>query len=173
MARRKPKPPAVVINNLEQADEVLREMCQWSRAIEVIQQQMNTSIDEAKTEAKALAAVPLARLAELEESLAAYASYQSGELFKSKKTVTVTFGSFGFRKSTALKPEKKGSWEKVLEMLKSLKMPEAIRTTEEVDKEVLQGWTDERLATVGARRVPTDKFWCEVDTASLSDEARP
>ena len=172
MARSKPKPPAVVINSLEQADEVLREMCQCARAIEIVQSEMNATIDKAKAEAKELAATSQARLAELEASLAAYASYQSAELFKSRKSLSLVFGTFGFRKSTEIKPASKSTWASILEKVKSLGLTQAVRIKEEVNKETLQEWPDERLEAVGARRVSEDKFWCEVDQAALENTAR-
>jgi phage host-nuclease inhibitor protein Gam len=172
MARRKPNPPAVVINNLEQADDVLREMAKCSREIELIRSSMNQVIDDAKNEAKELASTHQARLAELEESLAAYATYQRSDLFKVRKSITRVFGSFGFRKSTEIKPEKKQTWGGILEQLKSLGMTHAVRIKEEVNKETLQEWPDERLEKVGARRVSEDRFWVEVDQAALEDTSR-
>ncbi|MEZ5571202.1 MAG: host-nuclease inhibitor Gam family protein [Halioglobus sp.] len=172
MARRKPQAPAVVINNLEQADDLLREMAECSRKIESIKSAMNQVIDDAKSEAKELAATSQARLSELEESLAAYATYQKAELFKSRKSVTRVFGTFGFRKSTEIKPQTKNTWGGILDQLKSLGMNHAIRIKEEVNKETLQEWPDERLEKVGARRVVEDKFWVEVDQAALEDGAR-
>jgi len=171
MARRKPNPPAVVINNLEQADDLLREMAECSRRIDAIRSTMNEAIDAAKAEGKEQAAGHAARLKELEESLAAYATYQKPELFKSRKSVTRVFGTFGFRKSTEIKPQTKHTWGSILEQLKSLGMNHAVRTKEEVNKETLQEWPDERLEKVGARRVSEDKFWVEVDQAALEDTA--
>lgn len=167
MARSKPQAPAVVINNLEQADDLLREMAVCSRAIESIRSTMNQAIDDAKAQAKEQAATHAARLKELEESLAAYATYQKAELFKARKSVTRVFGTFGFRKSTEIKPLAKQTWGSIMEQLKSLGLTHAIRTKEEVNKETLQEWPDERLEKVGARRVSEDRFWVEVDQAAL------
>lgn len=172
MARRKPNTPAVVINTLEQADDVLREMAECSRQIESIKSSMNQAIDSAKADAKEQAATPQARLAELEESLAAYATYQKSDLFKVRKSVTRVFGTFGFRKSTEIKPEKKQTWGGILDQLKALGLTHAIRMKEEVNKETLQEWPDERLEKVGARRVSEDRFWVEVDQAALEDTTR-
>lgn len=172
MARRKPNTPVVAIANLEQVDDVLREMAECSRHLEAIRADMNAAIDAAKADAKARAAVPGQRLAELEESLAAYATVQRAALFNVRKSITRVFGSFGFRKSTEIKPLAKNTWGGILDALKSLGMTHAVRTKEEVNKEVLQEWPDERLERVGARRVSQDRFWVEVDQAALEDSVR-
>lgn len=167
MARAKPKTPAVVIASLDDADEVLREMAECYRQIVGITVHMNEAIDAAKEAAKLQAAAPTARLKALEESLATYATYQKDELFKARKSITRVFGTFGFRKSTKITPAKKQTWGSILEALKKLGLAQAVRTKEEVNKEVLQEWPDERLEAVGACRDRRDEFWCEVDFAAL------
>jgi hypothetical protein len=51
-----------------------------------------------------------------------------------------------------------------------MKFSEAVRVKEEVNKEEMAAWPDERLALVGARRVEKDQFWYEVDQDSISDK---
>lgn len=173
MARQKPKTPAVVINSLDQVDDVLCEMAVCNRSLVGITVAMNAAIDAAKADAKAHAAVHTARLKELEESLAAYATYQKPELFKQRKSITRVFGTFGFRKSTEIKPQAKQTWGGILDAIKTLGLMQAVRIKEEVNKETLQEWPDERLEVIGARRVSEDKFWVEVDITALEDGHAP
>lgn len=169
--RRKPKTPAVVINSLDEADAVLRQMAECDREIEHIRSTMNDAIDAVKAEAKDMSAPYVEQHKDLEESLAAYATYQKHKLFTQGRTVRGVFGRFGFRVSSELKPQPKNTWGGVLDQLKGLGMTQAVRVKEEVNKEVLQEWPDERLEKVGARRVKSDRFWVEVDQAALEDRA--
>lgn len=169
MTRRKPKAPAVVITSDQEVDEVLREMAECDREIERIQSTMNAAIDAVKTNAKDRAIPHMLRRKELEESLAAYATYHKQKLFAKGKTITRVFGRFGFRRSTVLKPMSKRTWATVLEEVKSFGLTTAVRVKEEINKEVLQEWPDERLERVGARRLISDKFWVEVDQTALED----
>lgn len=169
MARTKPKAPAIVIQSLDDADGVLREMAECNRTINSIASDLNAGIDQLKGVAKECAAPYQARLRELEESLAAYAAYQKPELFRSRKSITRVFGTFGFRKSTEIKPQPKNTWGGILDAIKTLGLTQAVRVKEEVNKETLQEWPDERLEVIGARRVSEDKFWVEVDVAALEN----
>jgi phage host-nuclease inhibitor protein Gam len=58
----------------------------------------------------------------------------------------------------------------VLGLLKEMKFPDAIRKKEEVNKDELATWPAERLDLVGARRVPQDVFWYEVNSDRIADK---
>lgn len=161
--------PAVVIESLDDADKVLREMAECARSVDKIKADMNEAIDLEKSLAAEQASPLLARHKELAESLAAYATYRKSDLFSKRKTLQRVFGRFGFRESTEIKPKAGSTWQKVLEALQAQKIYDGIRIKEEVNKEALASWTDQRLATVESRRVKSDKFWVEVDQEALEE----
>ena len=49
-----------------------------------------------------------------------------------------------------------------LERLRKFKFLEGIRTKEEINKDAMTAWTDEKLETVGLRRQKSDGFFVEV-----------
>jgi len=96
---------------------------------------------------------------------------EKGRLFVGKRSVDLDYGKLGWRKSTEIKPAAKTTWAMILGRLRELAFGEAIRIKEEVNREVLHEWPEERLELVGARRVEKDTFWYEIDEAKLADQA--
>ncbi|MBF0293252.1 MAG: host-nuclease inhibitor Gam family protein [Nitrospinae bacterium] len=115
------------IKNLEQANEALREMAELQRTLAGAEAALNGKIDSLKKASIEKAAPLQAKLTELEKAIQVYAEYNQGELFLDRKSVALSFGSFGFRSSTALKTMSKWTWEKVLSALKSLGGKGAVR----------------------------------------------
>ncbi len=157
------KPKAVIIADTDEAGAALAEMAELDRTLDLHTVEMNEAMDLAKAKAKAACAPLEARRKELATALANFAEGRKGELFKTRKSLELLFGVIGFRQSTAIKTVNKATtWEMVLERIKQFGFGEAVRTQESVDKDTLRGWTDERLATVGARREVKDEFYIEV-----------
>jgi phage host-nuclease inhibitor protein Gam len=75
-------------------------------------------------------------------------------LFKDKKTVQLSFGNFGYRKSTSISVKKT-----TLELLKKLGLDRYIRVKEEPDKEAMADMDDEALAQADAVRKVKDDFF--------------
>ncbi len=172
MATRKKPSNLVLIETLAGADNALAEIARLQRDLERIETTLNKSIDKAKATAEELAAPIRARLGALDNGLLAFGEYHKEQVCQGKRrSVDLRFGSLGFHKSTDLKPMPKMTWAKVLELLKSSNREAAIRTKEEVNKEVLNTFPDDELAEVGARRVPKDAFWYEVKQEQLVDAA--
>lgn len=171
MSRRKPR-NLFPVKDLAAANAALGEMGQLQRSIEAVQHRMNQTIDQAKAEAEAEAAPLQSRLEALENGLQAFAEYNKDELFKGRKTVKLDFGLLGYRKSTKLATLAKITWAMVLEKLLELGFAEAIRTKEEVNREVVKGWPEERQALVGCRTVEEDEFWVEADQTKLCGQEK-
>ncbi|MBF0415622.1 MAG: host-nuclease inhibitor Gam family protein [Magnetococcales bacterium] len=167
-ATKRVKPKATVsIQNLEQADAVLAEIGEVQRQIDTIETRMNDAIDEIK-EGASLQAQPLKeRLERLSEGLAAFGDYQKEGFFKDRRTIQLTFGTLGFRKSSEIRAVVGKKLADVLDALKTHKFFEAIKKTEKVNKDVLRDWTDDRLALVHAAREEKDTFWYEIKEAEV------
>ncbi|MBF0438740.1 MAG: host-nuclease inhibitor Gam family protein [Magnetococcales bacterium] len=165
------KPENLVhVRDLTQANAVLGEIAQLKRNIETIEADMNDSIDRIKRSAEAFAAPRHARLNALANGLLAFAEFNKEALFVKRRGIELSFGELGFRRSSELKPKARGTWAQVLDTLKGVGAGEAIRVREDVNREVLRLWSDERLQLVGVQRVEKDIFWYEVKTETLNQE---
>lgn len=170
--RNRTKPKQIEhIKDLKAADTALGEIAGIKRRLAEIDQELNDGIDLLKAEAAAKAHPIQERLTGLENGLLAYAEFNQAELFAKKKSVELTFGSLGYRKSTEVKPKPKFTWKLVLEKLKELSFSSAIRTKEEPNKEELRGWPEERLDLVGVRKVPRETFWYETKEEEVAGKA--
>ena len=165
MARKKPK-PILHVKDLKHANAVLAEIAGVLRELRTIETEMQEKIDQIKAEAEQKAAGLKVRLKALEDGLTAFSEYNKEELFKKKKSVELTYGVLGYRKSTSISVKRD-----TLSLLKEHGFTEAIKIKESVDKDVLHTWPDERLAIVNARRVVKDKFWYEIKQEELKEAA--
>jgi len=169
MARVKPK--IETIGSVNQADRVLAEIGELTRQVGAIEADLNAAIDQAKAEAKARSEPLRERLKSLADSLAAFGEYNKGSLFEMKRSLELVFGVIGFRRSTKLKTKSRFTWAKVLEKLKEYAFDKGIRVKEEVDREELRTWPDERLDVVGVVRVEEDEFYFELKEQRLEQAA--
>jgi phage host-nuclease inhibitor protein Gam len=160
MARIKPNPE--VIENRSQAEGALAEMAALDRKIGAIETEMQEAIDLAKKKAAQAAAPMLARRKDLADALAVFAKLNRQSLFGKLKSADLGFGVIGFRISTRLVQLKGVTVAMTLEKLKQFGFTEAVRTKEEPDKDVMSGWPDERLETVGMKRQQSDTFFIEI-----------
>lgn len=163
MAKKEP----IAINDLQQADAVLVEIAALNRQVTAIEADLNAAIDDLKQDAAEEAEPFNARIKELGAGLKAFAGYHKSELFADKKTLDLTHGHIGYRKTTTLKTQPKHTWQMVLGRLKDLSLVAGIRTKEEVNKDELNTWPKERLELIGAYRAETDEFWYEISTEDL------
>jgi hypothetical protein len=66
-------------------------------------------------------AMPLqSRLASIEGGLLAFAEHNKDDLFKSKRSRELDFGTLGYRRSKEIKPQPKKTWKMVLGAIKEL-----------------------------------------------------
>lgn len=165
MTRAKPRP--VVIADLNQAEGAMAELAEIARNLVGIEAEMNQAIDQAKTRASNLADPLKARKKALEHALGTFGQLNKAELFRRRKSLEMAFGIIGFRKATKLLTQPKVTLAMVLEKLREYGFAEAIRTKQSVDREAMREWPDERLETVGMRRVSSDEFFIEIKTEDL------
>lgn len=158
------KPQPLIIGDLGQADEALRQLAEITREQGRIESSMNDQIDQIKAAAK-LQQEPLAASRKrLEDALAVFGTLKKDELFGEQRgrSVELSFGILGFRRSTGLRLLAKKTWAQVLQRLQDLGLTEAVRSKLEVDKETLRNWPEERLESVGVRRETVDEFYAEL-----------
>ncbi|GAB6391069.1 MAG: host-nuclease inhibitor Gam family protein [Treponematales bacterium] len=157
------KPNTRKIESLEEANLVLKEIGLLEREIESIDGEAHKSIAEIKAGAAEKGQPLRKRITDLSALLGAYAEYNWDELFRDRKSVQVSFGVFGYRKSTSIRVKKT-----TLELLKKQKLTRYVRVKEEPDKEAMAELDDETLAMVDAARKVTDDFFCEADREEVN-----
>ncbi len=169
MARHKAK-DVIILSNLTEADAALKEMCGIKRRIEAAEHAMNELIEAAKEDAAATCTPLRERMKKLEDGLLLFARMNGSALFKDRRSFSLNFGSFGYRKSTKLKTLVGVTWARVFGRLKEMGFTEAIRTKEEIDKDALHTWPKDRLELIGCRLVEEETFWVETAEAEVADQ---
>lgn len=161
MARSKPNPH--IVESREQAEGTMAEIAALDRKLAALTVTMNKELDAAKEKAAQAAAPLAARRKELESGLAVFAVLNRKELFPDgAKSLDLGFGVVGFRASTKIVQQNNISADMTLERLRKFKFMEGIRIKEEINKDAMTAWTDEKLETVGLRRQKSDGFFLEV-----------
>lgn len=169
MARLKPTP--YIVADRAQCEGALAEMAALDRKLSEIENGMREAIDTAKAQA-AQAATPLqTRRKELADAIAVYAKLNRQELFARQKSQDLGFGIIGFRASTKIVQMRGVTVEMTLERLHQYNFSDAIRTKEELNKDVALGWPDERLELVGLKRQQNDTFFIEIKKDAVPDGA--
>lgn len=159
------KPTPEKLENLEDANEVLRNLGLLEREIESIDAEAQKQIGEIKA-ATAKKGEPLRqRISELTGKIQVYAAYNKDDLFKDKKSVDLTFGTFGYRKSTSISVKKT-----TVTLLEKLKLVKFIRVEKQPDKEAMKEMDDEALAQVDAVRKVKDDFFCESNREEVNKD---
>ena len=169
MARSKPQ-TMYPVKDLKAANACLGEIARIKRNLAEINTTMNEQIDALKKDAEAKAAPMQARLSAMESGLLAFAEYNKADLFQDKRSCELDFGLLGYRKSSEIRPKAKHTLAMILGRLKELGFTQAIRSKEEVNKDELHTWPDERLDLVGARRVEKDTFWYETKAEEITNK---
>ena len=163
MAKRiKPEIKTKKIESVADANDVMKEIGLLEIELAEIENETKEKIIRIKDEGQ-LKATPLQqKIEELSSSIGIYAEYNKNELFNDKKSIELTFGTFGFRKSTSISVKKT-----TLELLKDLKMFKHIRIKEEPNKDTLSDLSDEELMKVDASRKVVDDFFVETNKESI------
>ncbi|PKN07601.1 MAG: hypothetical protein CVU73_12720 [Deltaproteobacteria bacterium HGW-Deltaproteobacteria-8] len=166
------KPQPLIINDLAQADEALRQLAEIAREQAAIESGLNEQIDSLKAAAKLQQEPLVAARKRLEDALGTFGLTRKDELFSERKrSVELNFGVIGFRKATSLRTLAKTTWAMVLKRIQDLGFTEGLRTKVEVDKDALRGWPDNRLETIGVRREAADEFYLELKQEEISKAA--
>jgi phage host-nuclease inhibitor protein Gam len=159
------KPQLGKIETLDQANLVLKEIGLLEKELEAIDSDAHKRIAEIKADAAKQGAVIRKRIVDASARLGAFAEYNRDELFKDRKSVQLSFGSFGYRKSTSISVKKT-----TLELLKKLNLINCILVKEEPSREAMANLDDETLAQVDAVRKVKDDFFCEADKEEVNKE---
>jgi len=159
------KPNIGKIKTLEDADLALKEIGLLEHELEAIDGEADKKIAEIKADCAKQGEGLRKRITDLSALLGAFAEYNREELFKDRKSQKLSFGEFGYRKSTSISVKKT-----TLELLKKLKLVRYIRIKEEIDKDLMAEMTDESLAQVDAVRKVKDSFFCEANREQVNKE---
>ncbi|MBN2244554.1 MAG: host-nuclease inhibitor Gam family protein [Candidatus Aminicenantes bacterium] len=159
------KPDVGKIKNLEDANMALKTIGLLERELAQIDGEADKAISKIKEEAVKKGGPVRKQIEALSASIGAFAQYNREDLFSNKKTIELSFGSFGFRKSTSIRIKKT-----TIGLLKKLKLMDYIRIKEEPDKEAMAKLTDENLAKVDASRKVKDDFFCEADKEEINKD---
>lgn len=159
------KPQVGKLESLEEVNLKLKEIGLLEREIEQLDGDAQKEITEIKAKAARKGAPLRARIIEASAQISAFAQYNKVEMFKDKKSIELSFGIFGFRKSTAIRVKKT-----TVELLRKLKLGRFIRVKEEPDKEALAELDDETLAQVDAVRKVKDEFFCQANREEVNKD---
>lgn len=153
------------VRNLDEADQALRRLAEISIQVKRIDADTDEAINAIKEEASDRIKPLNEECIRLEKGLTAFAEMSRADLFEKRKSIELTFGIFGFRKSTKISVTKN-----TLGLLKKLGLLEAVKIKESVNKDVLADYPDQTLAKVKAKRKSEDAFWYEPKEEALSEK---
>lgn len=170
MAKTKPTIPFIV-ENMEQADGALAELSAISQKIKQIEVKQQEAIDLAKTQAAQQSLALLTRKKELETALGIYAKLNKASLFDKKKSLELGFGIIGFRASSEIAQQKGIKADMVISKLKEYGFTEGIKITENINRDAMSDWTNEKLQTVGLERKQKDTFFIEIKEEKINQNA--
>lgn len=159
------KPAAKKLETVDDVNLALRDIGLWEKELEAIDTEAHKRIAEIKTEAAKSGEKLRGKIAETAAKIQAFAEYNKDELFKDKKSIELSFGFFGYRKSTKISIKKT-----TLELLKKLHLDKCIRVKEEADKEAMRDLDDDTLSQVDAVRKVTDDFFCETKAEEINKD---
>lgn len=159
------KPSMAKLESLEDVNLALRDIGLAEKELEAIDNEANKQIAEIKTETAKKGEKLRLRIQDLSAKIAAFAEYNKAGLFKDNKSVELSFGKFGWRKTTKISVKKT-----TLELLRKMNLLKCIRTKEEPDKNAMAELTDEELLQVDAVRKVSDDFFCEADTEEVNKD---
>lgn len=178
------------IESLDDVNMALKDIGLAQKELDAIDAKANAEIARIKEKALKDGESLRTKITESASKIQSYAEYNKDELFKDAKSVELSFGKIGYRKSTKISVKKT-----TLEMLKKLlegrqielqkaeteekrnaitvlitKIQSCIRVKEEPNKESLGLMDDAFLYTVGASRKITNDFFCEANTEEVNKD---
>ena len=159
-----------VVGDLARAESAMMELAALERKTQGITDTLNERIDLLKDTAKAESAALEARKKVITDALGTFLKMHRAEVLKGRKSVELAFGIIGFHSSTAICQMRGITAEMSLERLKNAGLAEGIRTKEELNKDIMRGWPDERLALIGLTRQERDQFYIELKKETLGSE---
>lgn len=157
------KPQTGKIESLEDVNIALRDIGLAERELSAIDSAAIKEIAAIKSKAAKDGESLRNRIAEISAKIQAYAEYNRDDLFKDRKSIELSFGVIGFRKSTKISVKKN-----TLELLKKLSLTKCVRIKEEPDKDAMADLDDETLMQVDAVRKISDDFFCQANTEEVN-----
>lgn len=157
------KPMTGKLESLEDVNMALRDIGLAERELTQIDTEANKKIAEIKTAAADKGESLRKRIAELSTKIQAFSDYNRDDLFKDRKTVELSFGIFGYRKSTKISVKKT-----TVELLRKMNLLNCIRVKEEPNKDAMANLDDDTLRQLDAVRKVTDDFFCESNTEQVN-----
>lgn len=155
------------IENNNQLDNTLLKIADLKLKIEEINAEANREINEVKEKTKERVIEYENKIKMLEVLITNYCEYNKNEIFRRRKSLELNFGSVGYRKSTRISVKRD-----TLELLKEMGFHEAVRVKEQVNKDVLKEWDEERLKLVHAKKKTDEGFWYEVKIDEIISNER-
>ena len=178
------------IESLDDVNMALKDIGLAQKELDAIDAKANVEIAKIKEKALKDGESLRTKITESASKIQSYAEYNKDELFKDAKSIELSFGKIGYRKSTKISVKKT-----TLEMLKRLldgrrlelakaeseekrnaitvlitKIQSCIRVKEEANKESLGLMDDAFLKTVGASRKITNDFFCEANIEEVNKD---
>lgn len=163
MARIKPK--ATKVKTLDEVNTALADIVKCEIRLAEIDNKASTKIGELKERAAKEGEQYRKKIQSIGEGINLFADFHKDEIFLKKRSVELSYGTIGFRKSTKVKTKKT-----TLELLKKLFPKVGIITKESIDKNVLGEWEDEKLAQVDAAKAQEDNFFYETDKDEVNKQ---
>lgn len=178
------------IESLDDVNMALKDIGLAQKELDAIDAKANAEIAKIKEKTLKDGESLRTKITESASKIQSYAEYNKDELFKDAKSIELSFGKIGYRKSTKISVKKT-----TLEMLKKLldgrklelekaeseekrnaitvlitKIQSCIRVKEEPNKESLGLMDDAFLQTVGASRKITNDFFCEANIEEVNKD---
>ena len=157
------KPQTGKIESLEDVNIALRDIGLAERELSAIDSAAIKEIAAIKSKAAKDGESLRNRIAEISAKIQAFADYNRDELFRDRKSIDLSFGSIGYRKSTKISIKKT-----TLDLLRKLSLKKCIRIKEEPDKDAMADLDDETLLQVDAVRKISDDFFCQANTEEVN-----
>ena len=179
------------IESLEDVNAAMHDIMEAQKKLKVIDAEANAQIMTIKEEALKKGEGQRKLIDETVVKIQSYADYNKSELFKDSKSIALSFGTFGFRKSTKISV-KKTTVAAIKDLIGTLRASLAtlnteeektnineqivsaqncIRIKEDPNKEALGLMPDKFLKSVGAKRTVEDIFFCEPKEDNPNEEA--
>jgi phage host-nuclease inhibitor protein Gam len=162
-------PDAPQLKSWDDVNNALMEIARGEIEIAEIEGRMNIQINAIKEKAESECAPIRAAIAERGRQLKEFAELNRPDFGKSKSK-KLTFGSLGWRASTSI-VIKKALTEKIIDNLRKLGMGDCVKVKEEINKEILATYPEEKIIASGASVKHDDTFWYETDKQSLQGDS--
>jgi phage host-nuclease inhibitor protein Gam len=159
------KVKGAALKSWDEVDDKLKRIGELGLRLEEMERSMNTTITGIKEGTKASAKPLLEEQERLSHLVREYAE-ENAAAFGKRKSLDLTHGKVGWRKSTSLKIKRVAD---TLTALKAQGMSQYIRAKESVDKEGLRDLGDHVLTMLGVQRKVDDVFFLEPDREKIRE----